>query len=242
MPDENDHDVVSWELRRHLLETTNAEHVQNSSLILAAERTHRRDPLDDFKYYKGGWNISEKHYFSSVGFTAAPLFIIAATWFLGFGLCVLVIGLCHCCCRHKRSSTYSRTAFVLSLIFLLVFTIAAIIGCVVLYMGQGKFHSETTNTLDYVVQQADSVVKSLGNVSNYLNAAKNVSVAQFSLPANVDQSIDSVEKKINASSTILQQGTGDNADGIQRVLDSVSEIDSYHNCRCDAAIGFYWFL
>lgn len=89
-------------------------------------------------------------------------------------------------------------------------------------MGQAKFHSETTNTLDYVVQQADSVVKSLANVSNYLNAAKNVEVAQFFLPSNIKQSIDTVEKSINASSTILQQGTGDNADRIQHVLDSVS--------------------
>ena len=64
MIDGNDHEVVSWGITRYLLKARNAEPAQNSSLTLAAERTHRKDPLDDFNYYKGGWNIREKHYFS----------------------------------------------------------------------------------------------------------------------------------------------------------------------------------
>ncbi|KAF5197150.1 Envelope glycoprotein b, partial [Thalictrum thalictroides] len=40
------------------------ESVNNSSLILAAERTKRRDPLNDFNRYTGGWNISERHYWA----------------------------------------------------------------------------------------------------------------------------------------------------------------------------------
>ncbi|KAH9715508.1 Plasma membrane fusion protein [Citrus sinensis] len=82
---------LPWRVRRSFLEENDVKLLENnSSLILAANRTHRKDPLDHFKYYKGGWNISEKHYFSSVGFTAAPLFLIAAIWFLGFGLSLLI--------------------------------------------------------------------------------------------------------------------------------------------------------
>lgn len=55
--DEDKYELVSWRIRRSV-----AEEFNNSSLILAEERTHRKDPLDDFKYYKGGWNISQKHY------------------------------------------------------------------------------------------------------------------------------------------------------------------------------------
>ncbi|XP_060965966.1 uncharacterized protein LOC115704919 [Cannabis sativa] len=220
--EEKNNGMVSWSTQKHLLEATNAKPIsQNSPLILAAERTHRKDPSNGFNYYKGGWNISEKHYFSSVGFSAAPLFIIGAIWFVGFGLCMLVIGLCQCFCQYQHYSHYSRTTYLLSLTFLAVFTITAIIGCVVLYLGQGKFHNETTKTLEYVVEEAESVVESLENVSTYLNASKNVGVAQFSLPANIKQRIDSVENKINASSTILQQGTGDNANRIRHFLDSV---------------------
>lgn len=34
----------------------------NSSLILAAGRTRRKDPLNHFKLYTGGWNITNRHY------------------------------------------------------------------------------------------------------------------------------------------------------------------------------------
>lgn len=51
-------------IRRSVLEGVNDLAVENSSLVLASERTHRRDPLDSFNYYKGGWNMSQKHYFS----------------------------------------------------------------------------------------------------------------------------------------------------------------------------------
>ena len=36
----------------------------NSSFVLAAEKTHRKDPLDGLRYYAGGWNISDEHYWA----------------------------------------------------------------------------------------------------------------------------------------------------------------------------------
>ncbi|KAH9760552.1 transmembrane protein [Citrus sinensis] len=51
---------------------------ESSSLVLAAKRTYRQDPLNGFKRYSGGWNIKDRHYWASVAYTAAPLFVIAA--------------------------------------------------------------------------------------------------------------------------------------------------------------------
>ena len=42
----------------------NADSERNTSLTLAAKRTKRIDPLDHFKHYTGGWNISNRHYFA----------------------------------------------------------------------------------------------------------------------------------------------------------------------------------
>ncbi|GMN47420.1 hypothetical protein TIFTF001_016603 [Ficus carica] len=114
-------DVVRWETaRRSVAEET----VENSSLILAEGRTRRRDPLNSFTRYSGGWNISNSHYWASVAFTAVPLFVIAAIWFIVFGLCLSLICLCYCCCPREPYG-YSRTAYALSLILLILFTIAA---------------------------------------------------------------------------------------------------------------------
>ncbi|CAN1287841.1 Flotillin-like protein 3 [Linum perenne] len=136
--------------RRSAVEIPSEPPVEEASspiVALAAERTYRKDPLDSFKRYNGGWNISERHYWASVGFTAAPLFLVGLIWFLGFGICLLLGCLCHFCCK-KKIHGYSRIAYAISLICLVLFSIAAIIGCIVLYNGQGKFHRSTTQTLE----------------------------------------------------------------------------------------------
>uniref|UniRef100_A0A2P2IKG5 Uncharacterized protein MANES_06G043100 n=2 Tax=Rhizophora mucronata TaxID=61149 RepID=A0A2P2IKG5_RHIMU len=204
--------VVTWETRRHLAEG-------NSSLILAAERTQRRDPLDNFKRYNGGYNISSEHYWASVGLTAAPFFVIAGIWFVLFGLCLAFTCLCYCCCPREPYG-YSRVCYALSLIFLMLFTISAIAGCVVLYTGQGKFHDSSTNTLEYVVNRANVTAENLSNVSDYLVTARNVDVNSMFLPSSVRNSIDGIEKKINSSSSTLSTQTRKNSKNIQDVLDS----------------------
>ncbi|XP_020535333.2 uncharacterized protein LOC105635043 [Jatropha curcas] len=209
--------VVSWETRKRSLLA------ENKYMILAAKRTHRKDPSDNFKYYKGGWNISEKHYFYSVAYTAAPILLITVIWFLGIAVTLLVLCIRRCFCQLKNYG-YSRTAYVLSLTFLIFFTISAIIGCIVLYIGQEKFHNSCSSTLNYVVNQADNTVQNLTTVSEYLSAAKGVGVDQFFLPPKIQNSISKVDKLINASATTLQTETDKNSDEIQKVLDSVRVI------------------
>ncbi|XP_004292739.1 PREDICTED: uncharacterized protein LOC101314155 [Fragaria vesca subsp. vesca] len=194
--------------------------IETSSVVLAAQRTRRKDPLDGFKRYTGGWNISERHYWASVGFTAVPLFAIAAVWFLGCGLCLLLICICHFCCQRKTYG-YSRTAYALSLIFLVLFSITTMIGCVVLYTGQKKFHDSTTSTLEYVVNQADVTVGQLRNASDYLAAAKQLGVDQVFLPANVQTDIDQIGGKLNFSANTLAQQTTENSDDIRELIESV---------------------
>ncbi|PPD91756.1 hypothetical protein GOBAR_DD11295 [Gossypium barbadense] len=60
-----------------------------STLVLAAQRTNRPDLLRHFKHYHGGWNITNRHYWASVGFTGAVGFIFAALW---IGCILLSVG------------------------------------------------------------------------------------------------------------------------------------------------------
>ncbi|XP_052210633.1 uncharacterized protein LOC127813623 [Diospyros lotus] len=208
-------------VERFLAEEPSGEPALNSSyIVLAAKRTHRKDPLDGFKRYTGGWNISERHYWASVGFTAAPFFVIAAIWFLVFGFSLCLICLCYFCFRREPYG-YSRTAYAISLILLVLFTLSAIVGCIVLYTGQGKFHNSTTKTLNYVVSQSDTTVEKLRNVSGYLAAAKDVGVVRVFLPSNVQGDIDRIETKINSSATTLHVKTEDNSRKIHNLLEAV---------------------
>ncbi|XP_073042517.1 uncharacterized protein [Primulina eburnea] len=207
--------LVSWARPERLLADNLSE-----PLALAAHRTYRKDPLNDFQKYTGGWNISNRHYWASVAYTAIPFFVVAIIWFAVFGLCLSLICLCYCCCRREPYG-YSRIAYALSLIFLVFFTVVAIIGCIVLYTGQGKFHNSTMNTLEYVVHQADITSESLRNVSEYLSAAKQINVEQVFLPSNVQTDIDQIQSKINSSANTLASKTEDNSKDIKDLIRSV---------------------
>ncbi|KAL0545390.1 hypothetical protein IC582_015272 [Cucumis melo] len=203
-----------------VVEGPTMEPVEYSLFVLAAERTRRKDPLNGFQAYTSGWNISDRHYWASVGFTAVPLFAVAAAWLLGFGLCLLVVSLCYFCCG-RQSYGYSRMAYALSLLFLILFSIASIIGCVILYTGQGKFHNSTSETLEYVVSQADLTAQKLRDVSDYFAAAKQTGVDQVFLPSDVQTDIDQIEIKINSSASILDDKTVHNSNDIKDLLDSI---------------------
>lgn len=68
--------------QRYMLERTNGgTDGKNSSFVLAAKRTYRKDPLNGFKKYTGGWNISEKHYWAVSFFLST----ILLTYFVKLG-------------------------------------------------------------------------------------------------------------------------------------------------------------
>ncbi|KAK3024114.1 hypothetical protein RJ639_043573 [Escallonia herrerae] len=60
-----------------------------STLVLAQKRTRRPDILSGFRRYRDGWDIANKHYWASVGFTGATGFIVAVLW---IGCILLSVG------------------------------------------------------------------------------------------------------------------------------------------------------
>ena len=54
--------MIKWESnnRRIVAETVEG----NASLTLAAKNTYRRDPINHFNRYTGGWNITNRHYWA----------------------------------------------------------------------------------------------------------------------------------------------------------------------------------
>jgi len=94
-------------------------------------------------------------------------------------------------------------------------------GCIVLYTAQGKFHGSTSTTLKYVVSQADFTAENLRNVSDYLDAAKNIGVDAVFLPADVQGNIDTIKTKINSSAVELSTKTHENSEQIKDGIDKM---------------------
>ncbi|OEL13512.1 hypothetical protein BAE44_0025471 [Dichanthelium oligosanthes] len=197
----------------------------NLSFVLAAEKTQRKDPLDGLRYYTGGWNISDEHYWASVGFTAAPVFAAAGVWFVVFGIALFLAGCCFCCCPGSGGGgSYSRACLVVSLALLLVATAAAAVGCAVLYDGQGRFHGSTTATVDYVVRQSGDTVANLRSFTGFLETARAVGVGPVTLPAEVKGTIDDVVRKVGAAADVLAARTSSNAAKIRVALETVRKV------------------
>lgn len=190
-----------------------------STLLLAANRTRRPDILHGFRRYLGGWDINNRHYWASVGFTGAAAFILAVLWFFSFGF---VLSIYHCCGWRiniiNKGAQYSQR---ICLMLLILFTCAAAIGCILLSVGQNKFHSEVLHTLNYVVNQSDYTVQTLKNVTEYLSLSKNISVAQVFIPSDVMTKIDKLNIDLNTAADTLMAKTSENDAKIRHVFSVV---------------------
>ncbi|WCJ40443.1 hypothetical protein M5689_021359 [Euphorbia peplus] len=212
-------DMKNLILERRMDELPN----NNSTVILAAEKTHRRDPLAKFEYYTGGWDYRNMHYFSSLWFSAAPLFIIAVIWFVVVGLsfcCSLICCLCCFCCRSQRKKPheYSENAHRASLAFLTIFTIAAICGCVVLYINQEKFSKSVSHVLEFILKRGLSIFDNLMSVMTALASAANATTDQFRLPPELDNNINIVDELIQSTGDLPKIQSLATSKGIQQVL------------------------
>ncbi|XWS11740.1 hypothetical protein CRYUN_Cryun37aG0026000 [Craigia yunnanensis] len=196
----------------------------NESFLLAEKETYRKDPLDHFNYYTGGWDIASVHYLASVAYSSAPFAAIAVVWFVLFGLFLLCACICCCCCCCGRNKPYgySRLAYALSLMFLILFTIAAIVGCAIMYTGEGRFQGSVNGATNYIVNQGISVVNNLINVYNYLSSAKNIALNQYFLPPNLISEIDKVNSLINATGNLPHVKSAHITDSVLNILNPVN--------------------
>lgn len=187
-------------------------------LVLAENRTRRPDILRDFKKYTGGWNITNQHYWASVGFTGAAGFVLAVLWFILFGVTLVVY---HCCGWKTNKQKGSDNSQKICLILLIGFTFASVVGCIILSVGQDRFHSEVMQTLNYVVNQSDYTVQTLKNVTEYLSLAKGINLSQFNLPLDIEADIDELSTELNSAAQTLTQKTSENSIKIKNVFSAV---------------------
>ncbi|CAO2204876.1 unnamed protein product [Urochloa humidicola] len=189
-------------------------------LILAEDRTRRPDVLHHLRMYEGGWNVTNKHYWASVSFTGVSGFLLAALWFIFFGMAA--VGRCYFGSRMAKEKI--SHADVVRPVLLVVVALTLIAGCIVLLYGQSKFHEEATQTVDFVVNQSDFTIQSLRNVTEYLSFAKTITVAALYLPSDVQDQIDNLKGDLNKAADTISQKTAENYIRIRKALHIMSVV------------------
>lgn len=87
-----------------------------------------------------------------------------------------------------------------------------------MHCGSGLFHASTIRTVDYVFGQGNLTVNNLRDFAGGLAAAKNITVDQIFLPADVQQKIDIVEEKLNSSANEFSTRALENSRKIKNVV------------------------
>ncbi|KAG4977196.1 hypothetical protein JHK82_036491 [Glycine max] len=149
-------DMEAWTKRRSMAEGALTKNT--TTLVLAKERTRRKDLFNGFQRYTGGWNISNVYYLTSVMSTAVPFLSVA-------------------------------------------------VAC-------------TSNTLDYVVNQAQIIAENLRNVTSYFDSAKQL-VNGIPLPLDLGSNIDDVKVKVTTAADSLSKKAKENSRMIHKVIDGV---------------------
>ncbi|XP_020106549.1 uncharacterized protein LOC109722814 [Ananas comosus] len=158
-----------------------SEEVENSSAsgsVLSA-RTERIDPLDNFRKYNGGYNITDKHYWSSTIFTGKYGYIIAALWLVGgvvFAGFRLVVALCVTVKERrerKRLSCFAQCDFWLTTVSIFL-TFLVIVASTVALVGSSRFHSRAESIKKTIVETAEEASDTIYNATETLTTMQNL--------------------------------------------------------------------
>ncbi|KAF3455748.1 hypothetical protein FNV43_RR00390 [Rhamnella rubrinervis] len=137
-----------------------------------SDDTIRVDPLDNFKKYKGGFDITNKHYWSSTIFSGIYGYAIGALWLL----CGMLYGgflLATSCFSfktrkieaHKKSSTCYRHCYLWPILPAILLTFLAIVASGLVIGGNERFHSHAKTVVNIIIDTANEASESIYNTT-----------------------------------------------------------------------------
>ncbi|KAI5652867.1 hypothetical protein M9H77_30054 [Catharanthus roseus] len=211
--------VETFESGRHLLKKR-----ENAlETVSQSDDTLRADPFDNLKKYRGGYDITNKHYWSSTVFTGIYGYSIALLWFL----CGLAYGgflsITKFCCKYdgrklkqKRSPCHRPCYFWLVLIAVF-FTFLAIIGSGLVLGGNAKFHSRAKKVVDILIDTADDASDTIYRTTGAMKDMS-ISLATTNESGEVTRFLTSTSRSLNSQAANIRRQARKNRKAIDKGL------------------------
>ncbi|QCE09102.1 uncharacterized protein LOC114183598 [Vigna unguiculata] len=180
-----------------------------SDTITQSDNTIRVDPLDHFEKYRGGFNITNKHYWSSVIFTGVYGYAIGVLCILCgivYGIFSVITLVCQRNDRRRVKKVFpcnykSCDPSIPLAILLTTFAIAAT-GLVL--AGSARFHSEAKNAVNIIIKTANEASETIQNTTGALkDMESNFMEANVTAETSVD--IDSTTEKLDDASANIEK-------------------------------------
>ncbi|KAL2328875.1 hypothetical protein Fmac_022302 [Flemingia macrophylla] len=173
--------------------------------IKQMEHTVRVDPYDNLEKYRGGFDITNVHYWTSVFFTGIFGYAIGGLWFLLGILCGLLCVINKFCCKsdggantrkclpcicNYKTCNFSPIPLAISLIILIM------VASVVVYVGSANFYYETRTSVKVIIKIADDASELIHNATT---AIEHIQVALVGSGISED-----ISTKINSTAAKLE--------------------------------------
>ncbi|KAL5848314.1 hypothetical protein ACOSQ4_006327 [Xanthoceras sorbifolium] len=208
---------VSDLLGRNLLQTNNV-----SQPMRQKDDTVRVDPLDNLNKYRGGFDITNKHYWSSTVFTGIYGYAIGVFWLLsgvvygGFLLSSFF------CCKSRRKGKLKKRAschkhcYLWPILLAAFFTILAVAASGLVLGGNAKFNSRARTVVDIVINTANEASASIFNVAGAMrgmeiNLGSNLEINQAtafltSTSEKLDVGAANIERQARKNRRLIDKG------------------------------------
>ncbi|XAR71100.1 hypothetical protein NMG60_11028211 [Bertholletia excelsa] len=196
--------------------------VNDTESIRQSDDTVRVDPLDHFKKYRGGYDITNKHYWSSTAFTGIYGYAPGVLWlFCGFVYGVFLLATSFCFKNRnrepKKRSACHKHCYLRLVLLASLFTVLALAATGVVLGGQVKFHSRAKTVVDIIINTANEASETIYNTTG----------AMTELSSNLEASngssqtitfLTSTSQKLDSKAADVQRQAKKNRNSIDRGL------------------------
>lgn len=184
--------------------TTTTQQVEARQI---SDDTVRPDPLEKLRKYKGGYDITNIHYWSSTAYTGIAGYVLGALWLL----CGVIFGIflvATTCCKtnrrlkkHKRPISHKQY-YLWHILLAAFFTLLAIVGTGLVIGGNTKFHSRADKIIDIIIDTADEASATIYNTTGAMKMTQtklegtNVDASTTRFLASTSRQLDSTADNI----------------------------------------------
>lgn len=201
-----------------LIQANNASEPMRQS-----DNTVRVDPLDNFNKYRGGFNLTNKHYWSSTVFTGVHGYALGVLWLLCgilYGCFLLATRLC---CKNRKSGKLKKRQLCHKQCYLwqwhiflaIFFTLFAIVAFGLVLGGNARFHSQAKSVVNIIITTADEASGTIYNTTeamkemrNNLDSTGNTVVSSFltSTSQKLDTGAADIERQAKKNRRLIDKG------------------------------------
>lgn len=158
----------------------NLSEMKNRSASVLSRRTRRIDPLDGLRKYEGGYNITDKHYWSSTIFTGRSGYLMAAMWLTG-GVVLMGVTLISKIFFSKRKERYTDLDYfleryqILTAILCICLAVFVIVASAVALRGTVQFHSRAESVKEIIGTTALEATATIYNITGAIEMMQSTS-------------------------------------------------------------------